>query len=181
MFSPKRTASSGNSDRSSNPATTNPELIPVCEGSTRPNQSRHRAKCKICQHQEREKIEQDFVLWMPAKSITKKYKLRDRASIYRHAHAMNLLEARWRNRQMVLSRVMERADEVEVTGAAVVAAVRLSYDLESRDTWREQQEREKLNALFARMAHEELEKYAQTGALPDRFKELVDDPNGGSR
>ena len=86
------------------------------------NEGRHAAECKICAHSQREEIERDFINWRPA-SIAKHYKLANRASVYRHAHAFGLFPKRQRNVRAALGNIIERAGEVEVTAPGVVAAV----------------------------------------------------------
>jgi hypothetical protein len=47
----------------------------------------------------------------------------DSASVYRHAHALELFQKRQRNVRAALERIIEKAGEVDVTASAVVAAV----------------------------------------------------------
>jgi len=54
------------------------------------NLGRHAAECKICAHDQREEIERDFINWRSPEAIAKSYKLANRASVYRHAHAYEL-------------------------------------------------------------------------------------------
>jgi hypothetical protein len=54
------------------------------------NFGRHAAECKICAHAQREEIERDFINWRSPASIAKLYKLKNRTSVYRHAHALGL-------------------------------------------------------------------------------------------
>ncbi len=51
---------------------------------------RHAAECKICAHAQREEIEREFINWRSPVAIAKHYKLANRASVYRHAHALGL-------------------------------------------------------------------------------------------
>ncbi|MGD1103526.1 MAG: hypothetical protein ABSA59_15860, partial [Terriglobia bacterium] len=51
---------------------------------------RHEFACKICAHPDREEIERDFVGWKSPITIAIDYALADRASVYRHAHALGL-------------------------------------------------------------------------------------------
>jgi hypothetical protein len=51
---------------------------------------RHAAECKICAHSQIDEIERDFINWRSPASIAKHYKLANRASVYRHAHALGL-------------------------------------------------------------------------------------------
>lgn len=51
---------------------------------------RHEHGCKICSHRQREEIERDFINWKSPTLIAKEYRLKDRSSVYRHAHALGL-------------------------------------------------------------------------------------------
>src|SRR6266581_9025912 len=87
------------------------------------NLGRHAAECKICAHSQRQEIERDFINWQSPTTIAKSYKLANRASVYRHAHAYGLFSKRQRNVRAALEKIIERAGEVEVNAAAVVSAV----------------------------------------------------------
>lgn len=67
------------------------------EGLQQINTGRHAAECKICAHPSREHIERDFINWRSPATIAKHYKLANRASVYRHAHALGLFTKRQRN------------------------------------------------------------------------------------
>jgi DNA-nicking Smr family endonuclease len=74
-------------------------------------------------HLQREEIERDFVNWRRPASIAKQYKLKNRSSVYPHAHALDLFPKRQQNVRAALEKIIERAGEVEVNAAAVVTAV----------------------------------------------------------
>jgi hypothetical protein len=61
------------------------------------NLERHERYCKICRHEQREAIEQDFIAWHSPEEIARDYRLADRRGVYRHAHATGLFEKRDRN------------------------------------------------------------------------------------
>ncbi len=108
----------------------------------------------------------------------------DRASVYRHAHALRLFEKRRRNVRAALERIIEKAGEVDVTASAVVAAVQAYAKINSAGEWIDRTETVSLNELFDRMSRDELEAYAQSGALPGWFRSRVgataDDSQEGS-
>ena len=108
-------------------------------------------------------IEADFVTWRSPAAIAKEYELSDRSSIYRHAHALGLFAKRQRER------IIEKAGEVEVTAASVVAAVQVYSKLNAGGQWIDRSETIDLNELFDRMTREELEAYAHDGTLPGWF------------
>jgi hypothetical protein len=121
----------------------------------------------------REQIENDFAAWKSPAKIAKECGLRDRASIYSHAHALGLFEKRRRNVRAALERIIEKADEVEVTASAVVAAVQALTKINAQGQWIERSEHVNLNELFERMSKEELETYACDATLPAWFTRTV--------
>jgi hypothetical protein len=135
-----------------------------------PNLARHERCCHVCAHQHRQDIEQDFIAWKSPAKIALEYKLRDRASVYRHAHATNLFPKRARNVRAALERIIERADDVPVSAAAVVQAIAIYARINGRGELIEKHEEVNLNDLFERMSREELECYATSGELPAWFK-----------
>ena len=140
------------------------------------NLRRHAAECKICLHPQRQQIERDFLDWQSPAKLVKHYGLRHRASIYRHAHALELMEKRARNVRAALEKIIERAGDVEVTSAAVVSAVSAYARINTAGQWVERSEHIDLNALFERMSATELDAYAREGTLPEWFTNVV----GGS-
>ena len=137
------------------------------------NPGRHAAECKICAHPLREEIERDFINWRSPASIAKHYKLANRASVYRHAHAFGLFPKRQRNVRAALEKIIERAGEVDVTAPAVVAAVQAYSKINASGQWIDRSEHVDLNALFEKMTAQELEAYAQSGTLPAWFTGTV--------
>jgi len=134
---------------------------------------RHEQNCKICEHPDRENIERDFIAWRSPITITKEYKLSNRATVYRHAHAFGLFVKRQRNIRAALERIIERTDNVQVNASAVVAAVVAYSKINSDGRFVERSERIDLNALFEKMSKDELLKYAEIGKLPDWFEQTV--------
>jgi hypothetical protein len=140
------------------------------------NFGRHAAGCKICAHPCREEIEKDFINWRSPAEIAKEYGLKDRSTVYRHAHALNLGPKRQRNVRAALERIIERAGEVEVNASAVVSAVSVYARINGSGQLVERSERIDLNQLFERMTSAELEAYAREGTLPDWFNDVVSGP-----
>jgi hypothetical protein len=83
---------------------------------------RHEYQCSVCTHARREEIDLAFVNWISPARIAREYRV-SRDSIYRHAHALSLLDKRRRNVRTALERIIEKAGEVNVGAAAVVSAV----------------------------------------------------------
>jgi len=142
---------------------------------------RHAAECKICSHPQREEIERDFVNWRSPAAITKHYGLRNRSSVYRHAHAAGLFTKRQRNVRAALEKIIERAGEVEVAAPAVVAAVQAYSKINAVGQWIDRSEHVNLNELFERMTTQEMEGYARDGTLPAWFKAAVGATTGGGQ
>jgi hypothetical protein len=127
----------------------------------------------VCRHVQREEIDAAFVGWRSPAAITEEFGLADRASVYRHAHAIGLFEKRRRNIRAALERIIEKAGEVDVTASAVVAAVQAHAKINAAGEWIDRTETVSMNDLFDRMSTQELEAYAQTGALPAWFRATV--------
>jgi hypothetical protein len=136
------------------------------------NLGRHAAECKICAHPHRSEIETEFVGWGGANQIAKVYGV-SRDGVYRHAHALDLFRKRQRNIRAALEKIIERAGEVDVNAASVVAAVAAYAKINGRGEWIERAETLNLNDLFERMTAPELEAYASDGILPSWFETTV--------
>lgn len=137
------------------------------------NLGRHAAECGICAHPLRDEIERDFINWRSPAAIAKQYELGNRATVYRHAHALGLFPKRQRNVRAALERIIEKAGEVEPTAAAVVAAVQALSKINAAGQWVDRTEHINLNELFERMSQEELQAYAQDGTLPRWFTDTM--------
>jgi hypothetical protein len=131
---------------------------------------RHKGMCSVCRHPQREEIEAAFIGWRSPAAIAEDYGLADRASVYRHSHALGLLEKRRRNVRAALERIIEKAGEVDVTASAVVGAVQAYSKINAAGEWIDRTETVSLNDLFDRMSTQELEAYAQSGVLPEWFR-----------
>lgn len=131
---------------------------------------RHQRTCSVCGHAQREEIESAFIGWRSPAAIAEEFGLADRASVYRHAHALGLFPKRQKNIRAALERIIEKAGEVEVTASAVVAAVQAYAKINAAGEWIDRTETTSMNDLFERMSSQELEAYAQSGALPGWFR-----------
>ena len=150
----------------------------------RPNLGRHEPGCRICAHPQRQEIEREFVAWKSPAKIVLEYKIQNRASVYRHAHAFDLFSKRARNLRAALERIIERVDDVQVNAAAIVQAIATFARLNAQGQLVERHEQVTLHDLFERMSTEELEAYAKDGALPQWFARIAgatrDDSQEGS-
>jgi hypothetical protein len=131
---------------------------------------RHQRNCSVCGHEQCEEIEGAFISWRSPAAIAAEFGLADRASVYRHAHALGLFPKRQRNVRAALERIIEKAGEVDVTATAVVAAIQAYAKINAAGEWIDRTETLSMNDLFERMSTQELEAYAQTGTLPEWFK-----------
>jgi hypothetical protein len=130
---------------------------------------RHRRTCSVCTHAQRLEIEAEFVAWRSPASLVEQFELSNRASIYRHAHALGLFAKRQRNVRAALERIIEKAGDVEVTASAVVSAIQVYSRINANGHWIEPPEQVSVHDLFERMTRSELEIYAATGRLPEWF------------
>jgi len=142
------------------------------------NLGRHSALCRICAHARRQEIEDDFIDWVSPAKIAVDYKLSDRSSVYRHAHALNLFPKRRRNNRAVLERILERVDDVEVSASAIVAAVQAYAKINARGEWVEREETLNLDDIFEKMNLDELKAFAVDGKLPAWAEEAIREAGG---
>lgn len=140
------------------------------------SQERHARDCKVCNHKERAQIEQEFIGWGETTRIAKEFSL-SRKSIYRHAEILQLYPKRRRNVKAALERMIEKAESVDVTASAIVAAVQALAKINANGEWVDRVEHVDLRAVFDRMSREELEIYARENKLPA----WVDDFLSGTR
>ena len=138
------------------------------------NLGRHKRNCTVCAHEKCAEIEADFVGWKSPALIATEYGLADRTNVYRHAHAFDLFPKRQRNVRAALEKIIEKAGEVDVNAASVVAAIQAYAKINAQGQWIDRSEHVNLNDLFERMSAEELKTYAREGALPAWFTEAVD-------
>lgn len=110
---------------------------PAAAGNEKPSRaalSRHKRKCTVCQHPQREFIEQEFLHWHSIYSIAQSYNLTERA-IYRHAHALALHQRRSTNLRFSLGHIIEQIDCIPVTPESIVQAVRIFAHLTDEGRW----------------------------------------------
>lgn len=148
--------------------------------TTQVNVGRHETNCSICAHSDRNEIEREFVEWASPLRIATDFGLPDRKTVYRHARAFGLIQKRDRNIRAGLAKIIEKGGEVEVTAAAVVAAIQAYSKINALGQWVDRSEHINLNELFDRMTRDELERYASSGKLPDWFAQTVSAPIGFS-
>jgi hypothetical protein len=143
--------------------------------SSKPSLRRHKAQCTICAHEKCAEIESAFVNWENTEKIAQEFGLAHRTTIYRHVRFFGLDAKRQRNVRMALERIIERSSDtnLQVNGGTVVAAVQAYAKINAQGQWIDRSETLNLNEVFERMSLAEKEAYAQSGMLPDWFREAV--------
>ncbi|MGB6874414.1 MAG: hypothetical protein WBD87_00125 [Candidatus Acidiferrales bacterium] len=96
---------------------------------------RHSRKCSVCKHPDRELIEEMFLHWHSPSTIYKRFLLRDRSSIYDHAHATGLYLRRRRNLRCALEFVIERAEEAPISSHGIVRAIKAYASITDAGEW----------------------------------------------
>jgi hypothetical protein len=140
------------------------------------SEQRHARDCKVCRHPKREQIEQEWIGWGDTTRIAKDYSL-SRNSLYRHAEMLDLHAKRRRNLRAALERMIEKAESVQVTASAIVAAIQVYAQINANGEWIERPERVDMRSVFDRMTREELETYARENKMPPWTEEFL----GGTR
>jgi hypothetical protein len=98
---------------------------------------RHRRKCKICNHPERDIIEADFLDWCNAEHIARDFKV-SYSSIYRHARVVGLVQRRRQNLCPAVEKIIESVAFVDQPSAYVILrAVRTLACLTGARQWTE--------------------------------------------
>lgn len=95
----------------------------------------HQYRCAVCKHSQRAAIEEAFIRWHNVTWIKDDFKLPNRNSIYRHAHAFGLFERRRANLRYALEHIIEEAERVRPTASAVIDAVRAYAHIDSDGYW----------------------------------------------
>jgi len=106
-----------------------------CNSGATVSLGRHKRTCSVCRHPQRAELEAAFIDWRSPAAIAEDYGLTDRASVYRHAHALGLFEKRRRNIRAALERIIEKAGDVDVTASAVVSAVQAYAKINGAGEW----------------------------------------------
>ncbi|HKV03980.1 MAG TPA: hypothetical protein VJO53_02610 [Candidatus Acidoferrales bacterium] len=96
---------------------------------------RHERKCSVCNHPDRDAIEQEFLRWYAPEDIARDHDIPHASSIYRHAHATGLFERRSRTIRLALEPLIEQATGVEATADSVIRAIRTYAHLNGAGEW----------------------------------------------
>ena len=98
---------------------------------------RHRRKCVICRHPDRDAIEEEFIHWRGPYELALQYKIADYRTLYRHARAAGILLTRRENFHSALDSIVEAAAEARVTGDCVIRAIRAYSCIDRHGRWTE--------------------------------------------
>jgi hypothetical protein len=97
---------------------------------------RHRRKCAVCHHPEREAIEDYFIHWFRPGWIAAQFQISE-DSLHRHVFATRLYAARSSRVRFALEHIIERVNQAPVTAASVVDAVRAYTRIDESGHWSE--------------------------------------------
>ncbi|MGH9734321.1 MAG: hypothetical protein ACRD8A_07010 [Candidatus Acidiferrales bacterium] len=101
------------------------------------NINRHESHCTICNHPERDAIDEAFLHWWRATDLAYHFKLGNRLVVYRHAHAVGLFERRTARTQHALGYIIEQAESVTPTADSIIRAVRALGCIDQNGRWHE--------------------------------------------
>lgn len=99
-----------------------------------PDLHRHQRKCLVCNHPERDAIEEFFLRWHSPEIIETRFRVPE-ISVYRHAHALGLFARRAGNTRRALELIIERAEAARATGDTVIRAIRAYTCLTDDGRW----------------------------------------------
>lgn len=102
--------------------------------SSAPGFARHRRKCAVCRHPDRDIIENFFIHWYSADWIAKRSGIAA-ASIYNHAMAAGLHQVRAGRIRIALEHIIQNAMHVDVNAETVIQAIRTYTHIDDRGRW----------------------------------------------
>jgi len=97
--------------------------------------AQHKRCCSICNHPERDTIEEAFLQWRSPQNLWWEFKLPSRTTIYRHAHAVGLFDKRSCNLRSALEHMIEDAERVKPTAQGVIQAIRAYTRVNRAGEW----------------------------------------------
>ena len=109
----------------------------LLEAQSVPDLERHQRLCTVCQHPERDAIEESFLQWRCVSWINRQFEISNRNALYRHAHATGLFSRRGRRLRFALEHMIEQADQIIPTGDHILRAIRDYSCLDDEGKWHE--------------------------------------------
>lgn len=100
-----------------------------------PDLRRHSRRCVICHHPHRNQIDFDFVNWRHHFDIVRKYSIRHRSLLYRHARATGLYAARSQNLRGAIDHILDGRARTPLNIDASLRAVHAYTHLSDPGTW----------------------------------------------
>lgn len=100
-----------------------------------PGFNRHSRKCEICHDADVLEIEQAFVNWCSAPYIVRTFNLEYKDTVYCHARALGLDIVRRQNVRVAVEKLIEEVDQVKVTSATVLRAIRALSCIDDKGRW----------------------------------------------
>jgi hypothetical protein len=97
----------------------------------------HRVRCSVCNHPERDAIEEAFLMWRCPTELAREFKLNHRKAIYAHANAFGLFEKRAGALRFVLEKIMEESTLNAPSADSLIRAVRAYSCLDENGHWHE--------------------------------------------
>lgn len=94
----------------------------------------HARHCTVCNHPERDAIEDEFLQWHNPSDIGHDYEVGRRA-VYRHARAAGLFARRERNLRFALGHMVQQAMSIKPTSDAILRAIRAYSCLNRQGQW----------------------------------------------
>jgi hypothetical protein len=134
---------------------------------------RHQSQCTICQHPDREKIENDYLQWTSITDLARSHGV-SRDSLYRHVHALGLDKKRSSTILLPLERLIERGDWAKLTGATVLKAIQFYMKVTGAGQEVKAVEGAGAKEVLQRMSQEEREAFARDGSIPDWISGATD-------
>jgi hypothetical protein len=96
---------------------------------------RHQRKCVICKHRERIEIEEDFVNWCHPDEIVENYHLDSYQGLYRHAHALGLMQKRSMNLRFAAESFVEHSGRTVPFADSILLAIKMCTRINNRGEW----------------------------------------------
>jgi hypothetical protein len=145
--------------------------VTVKEGGS-VNLGRHQAQCTVCQHPQRQEIEEEWINWLFPTGIAERHGI-SRDALYRHAHACDLFSKRQKNRKLILEKILERVDWTEIHGSDILSAIKIYEKIISAEQGKGHLQGENFKKSLKQMSQEERDAFARDGSLPEWFSKAI--------
>ncbi|MBZ5672067.1 MAG: hypothetical protein LAO04_20375 [Acidobacteriia bacterium] len=147
------------------------------EGARSVNLGRHQSQCTVCQHPERQEIEEEWINWVFPTGIAERHGI-SRDALYRHAHACDLFSKRQKNRKLILEKILERVDWAPISGSAFLSTYKVYDKITSAEEEKGHLQGENFKKSLKQMSQEERGAFARDGSLPEWFSKAIGATSG---